>query len=146
MADANAKLTSDGDLEFEGLGTDQLLAILASNMKSLDHRVAGLEQRIDDKLDNVATKADLQRFGERMSRLEKRIDALDDWATSRKAELADQERGFGAKLKHKLADYTVIALLALGAAAVIGGISFYVSNNNEVTELRRQIDQLRALK
>lgn len=146
MADANAKLNSDGDLEFEGLSTDQLLAILANNMKSLDHRVAGLEQRIDAKLDDVATKADLQRFGERMSRLEKRIDVLDDWATARKAELADQEQGFGAKFKKKLADYTVVALLALGAAAVIGGISFYVSSNSEVQELRRQIDQLRALK
>ena len=146
MADPNAKLNSDGDLEFEGLSTDQLLAILANNMKSLDHRVAGLEQRIDAKLDDVATKADLQRFGERMARLEKRIDALDDWATARKAELADQERGFGAKFKKKLADYTVVALLALGAAAVIGGVSFYISSNSEVQELRRQIDQLRALK
>lgn len=142
----NAKIDNQGNVEFENLDTDQLLIILNNKISQLSSQVANLQQRVDTRLVEVATRNDLQRFGERMKRLEARLDEQAEWINERKMALTVDDQSFGAKFKKKLADYAVTALIVIFIAAIVGGISFYVGNNNEVTELRRQIDELKVLK
>lgn len=146
MSDSGAKIDTSGNIEFENLNTDQLLIVLNNKMSQLSSQVANLQQRVDTRLVEVATKDDLQRFGERMKRLEARLDEQAEWINERKTALTVDDQSFGAKFKKKLADYAVTALIVVFVAAIIGGISFYIGNNNEVTELRRQIDELKVLK
>ena len=142
----NVKIDNQGNVEFENLNTEQLLIVLNNKISQLSSQVATLQQRVDDRLVEVATRDDLQRFGERMKRLETRIDEQAEWINERKMALTADDRSFGTKFKKKLADYAVTALIVIFVAAIVGGISFYVGNNNEVTELRRQIDELKVLK
>lgn len=139
----NAKIDSHGNLEFDNLDTNQLLAILASRIQAMDERIVGLEQRIDGKM---VTRDDLQRFGERMQRLESQLKRHEEWIDKQQAIDQKAQQGLGAKFKAKLADYLVLGIIMLGAAAIIGGISFYVSDNQEIDELRRDIEQIRSLK
>lgn len=142
----NVKIDNQGNVEFDNLTPEQLLIILNNKISQLSSQVANLQQRVDDRLVEVATKDDLQRFGERMKRLEARIDEQAEWINERKTALTVDNQSFGAKFKKKLADYAVTVLIVLFLAAIVGGISFYVGNNNEVTELRRQIDELKVLR
>lgn len=142
----NVKIDNQGNVEFENLNTDQLLIVLNNKISQLSSQVANLQQRVDDRLVEVATRDDLQRFGERMKRLEARLDSHDAWINERNIALNLDNQSFGAKFKKKLADYAVTALIVIFIAAIVGGISFYIGNNNEVTELRRQVDELRVLK
>lgn len=145
-SNGNVKIDNQGNVEFENLNTDQLLIVLNNKISQLSSQVANLQQRVDTRLVEVATREDLQRFGERMKRLETRLDEQAEWINERKTALSVDNQSFGAKFKKKLADYAVTALIVMFVAAIVGGISFYVGNNNEVTELRRQIDELRVLK
>lgn len=145
-SNGNVKIDNQGNVEFENLNTDQLLIVLNNKISQLSSQVANLQQRVDDRLVEVATREDLQRFGERMKRLEARLDEQAEWINERKMALNIDDQSFGAKFKKKLADYAVTALIVIFVAAIVGGISFYIGNNNEVTELRRQIDELRVLK
>lgn len=145
-SNGNAKIDNQGNVEFDNLNTDQLLIVLNNKISQLSSQVANLQQRVDDRLVEVATRDDLQRFGERMKRLETRLDEQSEWINERKMALSVDDQSFGTKFKKKLADYAVTALIVIFVAAIVGGISFYVGNNNEVTELRRQIDELKVLK
>lgn len=145
-SNGNVKIDNQGNVEFENLNTDQLLIVLNNKISQLSSQVANLQQRVDTRLVEVATREDLQRFGERMKRLETRLDEQAEWINERKTALSIDDQSFGAKFKKKLADYAVTALIVIFVAAIVGGISFYVGNNNEVTELRRQIDELKVLK
>ena len=143
---SNVKIDNQGNVEFDNLNTEQLLIVLNNKISQLSSQVANLQQRVDDRLVEVATRDDLQRFGERMKRLENRLDEQAEWINERKTALTVDDQSFGAKFKKKLADYAVTALIVVFLAAIVGGISFYIGNNNEVTELRRQIDELKVLR
>lgn len=145
-SNGNVKIDNQGNVEFENLNTDQLLIVLNNKISQLSSQVANLQQRVDTRLVEVATREDLQRFGERMKRLETRLDEQAAWINERKTALTIDNQSFGAKFKKKLADYAVTALIVIFVAAIVGGISFYVGNSNEVTELRRQIDELKVIK
>lgn len=145
-SNGNVKIDNQGNVEFENLNTDQLLIVLNNKISQLSSQVANLQQRVDTRLVEVATREDLQRFGERMKRLETRLDEQAEWINERKMALTVDNQSFGAKFKKKLADYAVTALIVIFVAAIVGGISFYVGNSNEVTELQRQIDELKVLR
>lgn len=139
----NAKIDSHGNIEFDNLETNQLLAILASRVQAMDERMAGLEQRIDGKM---VTRDDLQRFGERMQRLESQLKKHEEWIDKQQAVEQRNSQSFGARFKNKATDYLALAVMAVIAAAIIGGVTFYVSDNHEITEIRRDLDELRQLK
>lgn len=139
----NAKIDSHGNIEFDNLETNQLLAILASRVQAMDERMAGLEQRIDGKM---VTRDDLQRFGERMQRLESQLKRHEEWIDKQQAVEQRNSQSFGARFKSKAADYAILAIILTLAAAVIGGIAFYASDNREITEIRRDLEELQRLK
>lgn len=139
----NAKIDSHGNLEFENLDTNQLLAILASRIQAMDERIVGLEQRIDGKM---VTRDDLQRFGERMQRLESQLKKHEEWIDKQQAIEQRNSQSFAARLKAKATDYLVIGVIIILTAAVVGGIGFYVNDSREMTELRKDIDEIRSLK
>lgn len=145
MSDSGAKIDTSGNIEFENLNTDQLLIILNNKMSQLSEQVSVLQARVDERLVEMATKDDLQRFGQRMARLERRLDEQTEWINERKMAINADEQSFGAKFRRKVSDYSVIALIALLVAAVIGGVSYYVSSVDEIDKLRKQIEQVQAL-
>lgn len=122
MSDPKAKVDASGNLEFEGLDTNQLLAILSAKITDMDKRLSGIEARIDAKLDDVATKSDLQRFGERMSKLERQLNDHDDWIQQQKAKQQDAEQSFGQRLKNKGVDYVIAAVILVIAFLFVWGI------------------------
>lgn len=138
-----AKIDSNGNLEFEDLDTNQLLAILASRIQSMDERIAGLEQRIDGKM---VTRDDLQSFGQRMERLESDVKRHGEWIDKQQAIAQQNSQSFGAKFKSKASDYLILAVIVVLAAAIIGGVTSYINDNREMTEIRRDIDELQRLK
>lgn len=138
-----AKIDSNGNLEFEDLDTNQLLTILASRIQAMDERIAGLEQRIDGKM---VTHDDLQRFGQRMERLESDVKRHGAWIDKQQAVEEQSKQSFGARFKSKATDYLILAVIVILAAAIIGGVTSYVNDNREMTELRRDIDELQRLK
>ena len=142
MPETNAKIDSHGNLEFENLDTNQLLAILASRISAMDERIVGLEQRIDGRM---VTRDDLQRFGERMQRLESQLKRHEEWIDKQQAIDQRNSQSFGARLKAKATDYLVIGVFVLIVATVIGGVSFYLSDNQEMDEIRRDIQELQRL-
>ena len=139
----HAKLDANGNLEFEDLDTKQLLAILASRIQAMDERIAGLEQRIDGKM---VTRDDLQSFGRRMERLESDVKRHGAWIDKQQALAQQSRQSFGARFKSKASDYLILAVIVILAAAIIGGVTSYVSDNREMTEIRRDIDELQRLK
>ena len=139
----HAKLDANGNLEFEDLDTNQLLAILANRIQAMDERIAGLEQRIDGKM---VTRDDLQSFGQRMERLESDVKRHGAWIDKQQAVAEQSRQSFGAKLKSKATDYIVLAVIVIIAASIIGGLTSYVSENRQITEIRRDIDELQRLK
>lgn len=139
----HAKIDSNGNLEFEDLDTNQLLALLASRIQAMDERIAGLEQRIDGKM---VTRDDLQSFARRMERLESDVKRHGAWIDKQQALQEQNSQSFGAKLKNKVSDYLILAVIIILAAAIIGGVTSYVSDNREMTEIRRDIDELQRLK
>ena len=138
-----AKIDSNGNLEFEDLDTNQLLAILASRIQAMDERIAGLEQRIDGKM---VTREDLQSFAQRMERLESDVKRHSAWIDKQQAIAQQNRQSFGAKFKSKASDYLILAVIVILAAAIIGGVTSYVNDNREMTEIRRDIDELQRLK
>lgn len=138
-----AKLDSNGNLEFEDLDTNQLLAILASRIQAMDERIAGLEKRIDGKM---VTRDDLQSFGQRMERLESDVKRHGEWIDKQQAVAEQDSQSFGARFKRKATDYLILAVIVVLAAAIIGGVTSYINDNREMTELRRDIDELQRLK
>lgn len=138
-----AKIDSNGNLEFEDLDTNQLLAILASRIQAMDERIAGLEKRIDGKM---VTRDDLQSFGQRMERLESDVKRHGEWIDKQQAVAEQNRQSFGAKFKNKAIDYLILAVIVTIAAAIIGGVTSYISDNREMTEIRRDIDELQRLK
>lgn len=139
----HAKLDANGNLEFDNLDTKQLLTILASRIQAMDDRIAGLEQRIDGKM---VTHDDLQRFGQRMERLESDVKRHGAWIDKQQAVEEQSKQSFGARFKSKATDYLILAVIVILAAAIIGGVTSYVNDNREMTELRRDIDELQRLK
>ena len=139
----HAKLDANGNLEFDNLDTKQLLAILASRIQAMDERIAGLEQRIDGKM---VTRDDLQSFSQRMERLESDVKRHGEWIDKQQAVAEQSRQSFGARLKSKATDYLILAVIVILAAAIIGGVTSYVSDNREMTEIRRDIDELQRLK
>ena len=139
----HAKLDANGNLEFEDLDTKQLLAILASRIQAMDERIAGLEQRIDGKM---VTRDDLQSFAQRMERLESDVKRHGEWIDKQQAVAEQNRQSFGAKFKSKVSDYLILAVIIILAAAIIGGVTSYVSDNQEMREIRRDIDELQRLK
>ena len=138
-----AKLDANGNLEFEDLDTNQLLAILASRIQAMDERIAGLEQRIDGKM---VTRDDLQSFAQRMECLESDVKRHGEWIDKQQALAEQNSQSFGAKLKNKMSDYLILVVIVILAAAIIGGVTSYISDNREMTEIRRDIDELQRLK
>lgn len=127
MGDAKTRLDASGNLEFEGLDTNQLLAILSAKITDMDKRLGGLEQRLDAKLDDVATKGDLQRFGERMAKLERQLDNHEAWIREQQDREALQRQSFTQRLKNKGADYAVGVVVTVVAFLLIWGmIQIYV--------------------
>ena len=139
----HAKLDANGNLEFDNLDTKQLLAILASRIQAMDERIAGLEQRIDGKM---VTRDDLQSFAQRMERLESDVKRHGAWIDKQQAVAEQNSQSFGARLKSKVTDYIILAVIVILAAAIIGGVTSYVSDNQEMREIRRDIDELQRLK
>lgn len=138
-----AKIDSNGNLEFDDLDTNQLLAILASRIQAMDERIAGLEQRIDGKM---VTRDDLQSFGQRMERLESDVKRHGEWIDKQQAVAEQNRQSFGARFKSKASDYLILAVIVILAAAIIGGVTSYVNDNREMTEIRHDIDELQRLK
>lgn len=138
-----AKLDSNGNLEFDNLDTNQLLAILASRIQAMDERIAGLEQRIDGKM---VTRDDLQNFGQRMERLESDVKRHGAWIEKQQTLAQQSKQSFGAKFKSKASDYLILAVIVILAAAIIGGVTSYVSDTQEMREIRHDIDELQRLK
>lgn len=138
-----AKIDSNGNLEFDDLDTNQLLAILASRIQAMDERIAGLEQRIDGKM---VTRDDLQSFAQRMERLESDVKRHGVWIDKQQAIAQQNSQSFSARFKSKASDYLILAVIVILAAAIIGGVTSYVSDNREMNEIRRDIDELQRLK
>lgn len=138
-----AKIDSNGNLEFEDLDTNQLLAILASRIQAMDERIAGLEQRIDGKM---VTRDDLQSFAQRMERLESDVKRHEAWIDKQQTVAEQNSQSFGAKFKSKASDYLILVVIVILAAAIIGGVTSYISDNREMTEIRRDIDELQRVK
>lgn len=142
---SNVKIDNQGNVEFDNLNTEQLLIVLNNKISQLSSQVANLQQRVDDRLVEVATRDDLQRFGERMKRLEARLDEQAEWINERKTALTVDNQSFGAKFKKKLADYAVTALIVIFVAAIVGGVSYYMQDNQVLDELRQDINELQRL-
>ena len=142
---SNVKIDNQGNVEFDNLNTEQLLIVLNNKISQLSSQVANLQQRVDDRLVEVATRDDLQRFGERMKRLEARLDEQAELINERKTALTVDNQSFGAKFKKKLADYAVTALIVIFVAAIVGGVSYYLQDNQEIDELRQDINELQRL-
>lgn len=141
-----AKLNANGEIEFEKLSTNQILSILVNQVNTLDQRVKDLSVKVDDRLANMATRDDLARFGARMSKLETQLEDHEARISKHEIELTTKEQGLAGKLKNKAVDYVVMLLVVLVIAAIVGGIANYVSDDNDMKQLRQDIEEIRKLK
>lgn len=136
------RITSDGKVELDSLDNSELLTVLVSKINLIDNRIANIE----DGLNQMATRHDIELVIDRLDAVEGLSNRHDAWIRARDEESQRRRAGLLGRVKEKAMDYTAMIIVGLVAAAIIGGIAFYIGDSMASRETRRVIDQIKTAK
>lgn len=136
------RITSDGKVELDSLDNSELLTVLVSKINLIDNRIANIE----DGLNQMATRHDIELVIDRLDAVESLSNRHDAWIRARDEERQRRRAGLLGRVKEKAMDYAAMIIVGLVAAAIIGGIAFYIGDSMASRETRRAIDQIKTAK
>lgn len=99
-------------------------------------KLAAIEKQLESINNRLATKDDVRAISARVDKLEATVERNDDWIKARTVQLDNERNGIGTKLKNRIVEFFVVAIMLISIAGIVGGAMYYIADTNAQDEIR----------
>lgn len=126
---ATAAIDSSGRVDISNLDPADVNIVVLTKLGAIEKQLASINTRL-------ATKDDVRAISARVDKLEATVERNDDWIKARTVQLDDESNSIGAKLKNRVVEFFVVAILMIAIAGIVGGAMYYIADTNAQDEIR----------
>lgn len=124
-----AAIDSSGRVDISNLDPADVNIVVLTKLGAIEKQLASINTRL-------ATKDDVRAISARVDKLEATVERNDDWIKARTVQLDDESNSIGAKLKNRVVEFFVVAILMIAIAGIVGGAMYYIADTNAQDEIR----------
>ena len=124
-----AAIDSSGRVDISNLDPSDVNIVVLTKLAAIEKQLESINTRL-------ATKDDVRAISARVDKLEATVERNDDWIKARTVQLDEESHSLGAKLKTRVVEFLVVAIMLISIAGIVGGAMYYVADTNAQDEIR----------
>ena len=124
-----AAIDSSGRVDISNLDPSDVNIVVLTKLAVIEKQLESINTRL-------ATKDDVRAISARVDKLEATVERNDDWIKARTVQLDEESHSLGAKLKNRVVEFLVVAIMLISIAGIVGGAMYYIADANTQDEIR----------